>query len=250
MTAASESEPSLAELAAEVGKLAKQVLEGADRRERLQHLRERKEQIDTLRERTSRLLATRERLSGTGVEVKAAKRSIRPRLTALAKLETRVAENVNAILEATALNQDSLAEGLLEAEDSMLSDWRLAVAPPDATAAIAEGALEVADLADTARRLRQCRDQLVSAATRLPETRDDARKTMGVRREHDSLAEKLADAGLKPEILVFLQRARSDGGMPLGEVLATEAVMAWLKGKNRAAAFRVKTTVGSLRFSR
>jgi hypothetical protein len=250
VAATPDSELSLAELAAEVGNLAAQVLAGADRRERMQHLRERKEQIDSLRERTVRLVATRERLSGTGVEIRPAKRSIRPRLTSLGKLETKVTANVNAVLEATALNQDSLDEGLAEAESAMLNDWRVAVAPPDSTAAIAEGALEVSELADTARRLRQCRDQLVAAAARLPQTRDDARKTMGVRREHDSLAEKLASAGLKPEILEFLQRARSESGMSLAEVLSTDTVMIWLKGKNRAAAFRVKTTAGSLRFSK
>ncbi len=109
------AEPSLFELAAETGKLAAQVLENADRRERIQHLRDRKEQVELLREHTVRLVATRERLSAAGVAVKPAKRSIRPRLTVLIKLESRVAANVDAVLEPTALNQESLNEGLAEA---------------------------------------------------------------------------------------------------------------------------------------
>jgi hypothetical protein len=211
-------------------------------------LRERSKQLSGLCQRAREAAKRQAELRSAGLNADVAKTQVKPRVTALRNLEAKIATDISVIFDRDAFNLKGLTEALTAAEASLMEKWRVRVAPPKESSIIE--ALEFPEIEAVVQKLKRSREALQRISTTLPEKVSEIKKGMAQRDEFDVLLRKLVETGLDRQVLAFLEKARTDKGVSLAEVLEETKVMHWLRQHGHAARFNVTASNRSQIFKR
>jgi hypothetical protein len=205
--------------------------------QRVGQLRQRAGHLTGLCERANEAIKRQKALRGAGVDASLPKTQIKPRIAGLKTLETKIATNIELIFDRDSFNLVGLNEALEAAHTGLLETWRRCVAPPRASLAL--DGVEDPEVEVLIRRIKEARNNLQKLAETLPEKSAEAKQGIADREAVEVLIQKLTEAGLDPEVLDFLEKARTEKGISLADVLGNTKVMRWLGKGTHAGRFTV-----------
>lgn len=202
---------SLANLAAQVQANAERYERGWHGEQFAKQLRDRVTQLDGLIQRVAMLDEHRKAVAKADPKARVPKRRLNPAIKNIEKLESTVAIDIAKIVETNALDAVNLTEALQEAKQALFENWqKFAKAPKDVTAA--DALADVPELAETVRKLRTTREQLVVHGKQLPANLKEVATVRTLQEQLRTLSETLQTHGYDEEVLAFLAQTRGPPG--------------------------------------